>query len=102
MPEVGPDIATFLKANQNLRAFGYAARKVSKTWVQTLSHKRAYGRTNGNALMTRMITAAGPQGIPMWTATPALEIVTDDHGVAVGARIGGEHAGLVRAPARRW
>ena len=97
MPEVGPDIATFLKANQTLRAFGYAARKVSKTWVQTLLHKRAYGRTNGNALMTRMITAAARQGIPMWTATPALEIVIDDHGVAIGARIGGEHAGLVRA-----
>lgn len=97
MPEIGPDIATFLKANQNLKAFGYAARKVGKTWAQTLLHKRAYGRTNGNALMTRLITAAKQQGIPMWTATPALQIVTDDNGVVVGARIGGEHAGLVRA-----
>lgn len=97
MPEVGPDIATFLKANQNLKAFTYAARKLTKTWWETLLHKRAYGRTNGNALMTRMITAARQAGIPMWTSTPALDIVTGDDGGVAGARIGGEHAGLVRA-----
>lgn len=96
MPEVGPDIAMFLKANQNLKAFVYAARKITKTWTETILHKRAFGRTNGNALMTRMIAAANQAGIRMWTSTPAHEIVTEQ-GTVVGARIGGEHAGLVRA-----
>ncbi|MBE9372864.1 FAD-dependent oxidoreductase [Saccharopolyspora sp. HNM0983] len=97
MPEIGPDIATFLKANQNLKAFRYAARKLSKTWIETILHKRAYTRTNGNALMTRLITAADAAGIRMWTSTRADELIRDASGVVTGARISGEHAGVVHA-----
>ncbi|MFD2399678.1 FAD-dependent oxidoreductase [Prauserella oleivorans] len=97
MPEIGPDIAMFLKANQNLKAFAYAAKRVTSTWAQTLLHKRAYTRTNGNALMTRMIAAADEAGVRMWTSTSAQEILRDASGVVCGARISGEHSGEVRA-----
>ncbi|KAA9155648.1 FAD-dependent oxidoreductase [Amycolatopsis acidicola] len=97
MPEVGPDIAMFLKANQNLKAFTYAAKRVTSTWAQTLLHKRAYTRTNGNALMTRMIAAADEAGVRMWTSTSAQEILRDASGAVTGARLSGEHAGEVRA-----
>lgn len=97
MPEVGPDIAMFLKANQSLRAFAYAAKRVTATWAQTLLHRRAYTRTNGNALMTRLITAADEAGIRMWTSTTADELIRDQSGTVTGARISGEHSGAVRA-----
>ncbi|MFI5589969.1 FAD-dependent oxidoreductase [Amycolatopsis sp. NPDC051758] len=63
MPEIGMDIAMLLKANQNGKAFAYAARKLTRTWPETLLHQRAYLRTNGNALMTRMIAAADELGV---------------------------------------
>ena len=96
MPEIGPDIATFLKANQNPKAFLYAAKRVTTTWAQTLLHRRAYLRTNGNALMTRMITAADEAGIRLWTSTSAEELIRDSSGAVTGARISGAHSGEVR------
>ncbi|GAB3678981.1 FAD-dependent oxidoreductase [Saccharopolyspora tripterygii] len=97
MPEVGPDIAMFLKANQNLKAFTYAAKRITATWAQTLLHRRAYTRTNGNALMTRLITAADEAGIRMWTSTAADELLRDEAGTVTGALISGEHTGAVHA-----
>jgi len=97
MPEVGPDIARFLKANRDLRSFAYVARKLVRTWLETALYRRAYTRTNGNAMMTHMIAAAARLGVRLWTGTPASEIVTDAEGVVVGARLSGDHPGFVRA-----
>ncbi|MBN9790076.1 dehydrogenase [Pseudonocardia sp. TMWB2A] len=97
MPEVGPDIAQFLKANRDPAAFRHAARKITATWVQTLLYRRAHLRTNGNALMTRMVAAAREAGIRMWTSTAAEEILRGPDGVVTGARLSGAHAGEVRA-----
>lgn len=97
MPEIGPDIAKMLKANQSLPNFLYATRNVLTTWAQTALHKRAYTRTNGNALMTWMFAAARNAGIRMWTNTEATELITDADGVVTGAHIKGEHNGRVEA-----
>lgn len=35
MPEIGPDLSTFLKANRSLSAFRYVQQKVLKSWLQT-------------------------------------------------------------------
>lgn len=97
MPEIGPDIAKMLKANQSVPNFLYATKNVLGTWLQAAVHKRAYTRTNGNALMTWMLAAARKAGIRMWTKTEAVELVQDAAGVVVGARIAGAHDGVVRA-----
>ena len=97
MPEIGPDIATFLKANRSLRAFAYVQRRLVKTWVQRLLMRRALTRTNGNALMTRLIASAGDLGIPMWTGTRVTQVVKDGRGVVSGAKLSGAHSGTVRA-----
>lgn len=97
MPEIGPDIAKMLKANQSLPNFLYATKNVLTTWAQTALYKRAYTRTNGNALMTWMFAAARNAGIRMWTNTEATELITDADGVVTGARITGEHTGTVEA-----
>jgi succinate dehydrogenase/fumarate reductase flavoprotein subunit len=97
MPEIGKDISTFLTANQNLKDFTYAARKISRTWVETILFRRSLTRTNGNALMTRMIAAAREADIRMWSSTKAAEILRDENGVVTGARLEGQHAGVVEA-----
>lgn len=97
MPEIGKDIGTFLKANQKPSAFLYATRKIGRTWAETALMKRSLTRTNGNALMVRMVAAAREAGIRMWTETPAIELIIDDSGRVTGAHLGGEHAGEVQA-----
>ncbi|NYV74947.1 FAD-dependent oxidoreductase, partial [Streptomyces sp. UH6] len=97
MPEIGPDIATFLKANRSLKAFLYVQRRVIRTWVERLLFRRAFTRTNGNALMTRMLASAGDLGIPLWTDAKVTEILKGDDGVVNGAVLTGARPGVVRA-----
>lgn len=58
MPEIGPDLSTFLKANRSLSAFRYVQQKVLESWLQTALHRRGLTRTNGNVLMTQMVASA--------------------------------------------
>ncbi|MEL4503514.1 FAD-dependent oxidoreductase [Luteococcus sp. H138] len=97
MPEIGTDIARMVKANQSVGNFAYAARNVLTAWGQTLLARRAWTRTNGNALMTWIFAAAREAGIRMWTGTRAERLLTDERGVVVGAELSGGHAGRVEA-----
>lgn len=104
MPEIGNDLATFLDVNRSPRAFAYVTKRLLRTWYENLVHKRSFTRTNGNALMTRLVATARELGIPMWTATPAVELLRDDAGTVTGARLGGPtptavtaHKGVVLA-----
>ncbi|QSE92773.1 FAD-dependent oxidoreductase [Rhodococcus pseudokoreensis] len=97
MPEVGPDIAQFLHANQSLKSFAYVSKKLLKTWVETVLCRRSFDRTNGNSLMVRMVSSAAKLGIRMWTETPVTKILQSESGVVTGAVLGGVHAGTVEA-----
>ncbi|GAA3686824.1 FAD-dependent oxidoreductase [Arthrobacter ginkgonis] len=97
MPQVGPDINEFFHVNQSLKSFAYVARKLLRTWIDAALYRRAVQRTNGNALMTRMVKSALDSGVRLWTSTPVLSLATDDSGAVTGAVLGGEQAGTVRA-----
>ena len=97
MPEIGQDLATFLKANQSLKSFTYVARALLKTWYESVIFRRSFTRTNGNALMTRLMATARTLAIPMWTSAPVTELTADDNGVVTGARISGAQARTVHA-----
>ncbi len=97
MPEIGPDIAMILDANVSLKSFVYTGRKVAKTWVETAMTGRSFDRTNGNAMATRLFFAAKQMGIRLWSSTKAIEIIQGTDGVVTGARIEGEHQGIVEA-----
>lgn len=97
MPQVGPDLTTILKANQSPRAFAYTASKLLKTWVDTALFRQPLRRTNGSALMTRMVASALDAGVRVWTSTPVRELVIDEDGAVTGALLGGKHAGEVQA-----
>lgn len=97
MPQVGPDINEFFHVNQSLKSFVYVARKLLRTWIDTALYKRAVLRTNGNALMTRMVKSALDLGVRLWTSTPVLSLTTAEDGTVTGAVTGGRHAGTVHA-----
>jgi succinate dehydrogenase/fumarate reductase flavoprotein subunit len=88
MPEIGGDIPTFLRANRSLGAFLYVARKLGRTWIETLLFRRGLARTNGNALTTRLVLSAQRAGIPMWTSAPAKSLIQSETGRVVGAVVG--------------
>jgi len=97
MPQVGPDMATILKANQSPRAFAYTARKLLRTWADTAMYQQPMKRTNGSALMTRMVASALDAGVRVWTRTPVVELTVDADGAVTGALLAGERAGRVQA-----
>lgn len=97
MPQVGPDLSTILKANQSVKAFTYTAGKLLRTWADTALFQQPLRRTNGSALMTRMVASALDAGVRVWTSTPVEDLVIDDGGTVTGAVLGGEHAGRVQA-----
>lgn len=97
MPQVGADIQKFFRVNQSITAFAYVAQKLLRTWFDTARYKRSVKRSNGNALMTRMVRSALDAGIDLRPATPVLSLTRDVDGRVSGARLGGAHPGVVRA-----
>jgi succinate dehydrogenase/fumarate reductase flavoprotein subunit len=97
MPQVGPDLSTILKANQSVKAFAYTASKLLRTWADTAVYRQPVKRTNGSALMTRMVASALDAGVRVWTDAPVVDLVRNDDGAVTGAVIGGSHAGTVSA-----
>lgn len=97
MPQVGPDLTQFLHANQSIKSLTYVAKKLLKTWADTLVFRQPMKRTNGSALMVRMVKSALDAGVRVWTTTPVERLTTDDSGAVTGAVLGGKHAGTVTA-----
>ncbi|WP_066285343.1 FAD-dependent oxidoreductase [Arthrobacter sp. B6] len=97
MPQVGPDINEFFHVNQSFKSFVYVARKLLRTWVDTARYKRSVLRSNGNAMITRMVKSADDLGVRIWVNTPALSLRRAEDGAVTGAVLGGEHAGTVNA-----
>lgn len=97
MPQVGPDLSQFLHANQSVKSFTYVAAKLLRTWADIVVFRQPLKRTNGSALMTRMVRSALDAGVQVWASTPVTSLRTDASGAVIGAELGGKHAGTVSA-----
>lgn len=97
MPQVGPDLNEFFHVNQSLKSFTYVAKKLLKTWSDMALHGQPLKRTNGSALITRMVRSALDAGVRVWTSTPVESLVTSESGAVTGAVLRGEHRGEVHA-----
>ncbi|MGN0146744.1 MAG: FAD-dependent oxidoreductase [Arthrobacter koreensis] len=97
MPQVGPDLSQFLHANQSVKSFTYVAAKLLKTWTDIVLFRQPLKRTNGSALMTRMVRSALDAGVQIWTNAPVRSLTMDGSGRVTGAELGGKHAGPVSA-----
>jgi succinate dehydrogenase/fumarate reductase flavoprotein subunit len=91
MPEIGDDIGIFLRANQSFRAFFYVSRKLARTWLETLFFGRGLVRTNGNALLTRLVLSTRNAGIPLWTDAGVTDLVRNPDGDVVGVTLEHSH-----------
>lgn len=97
MPQVGPDITQFFQVNQSLRSFTYVAKKLLRTWLDTALYRRSVQRSNGNAMIIRMLKTAQDLGVQLWNHSPVVAIHRNADGVLDSATLGGPHAGRIRA-----
>lgn len=98
MPQVGADLTQFLYANRSLKSFAYAGSKLTRTWFDQLTRGQPIKRTNGSAMITRMVRSALDAGVRIWTSTPVESLFQDSTGAVTGAVLGGKsHSGTVNA-----
>lgn len=87
MPEIGDDLATIVKASYKFKAFIYLTIRIMKTWLQKIFFGRSLRRTNGNALITRLLSTAQRLNIPIITEAKVTELLTDEFGKVSGVTV---------------
>lgn len=95
----GTEIRHFFNASRSLRSAAYVTRRLLLYARDLALHGRGMRLTNGNALIGRLACSAFRAGIPLWTSTPATELVTEQ-GAVVGVVVDREGRSL-RLNARR-
>ncbi len=93
------DLKHFFNATKSFTSFAYVARRLAAHLMEVLRHGRGVQVTSGNALAARLAQSALDLGIPIWTETPAVQLL-DDAGRVTGAVLGGP-GGAQRVIARR-
>jgi succinate dehydrogenase/fumarate reductase flavoprotein subunit len=78
----GPEIRHFMRAFKSLTSFIYVTKRLSKHFLDVLTHGRGMMLTNGNALAGRLAKAAMDRNIPIWLSSPVKKLVTEHDGVA--------------------
>lgn len=86
----GPEIRHFMRAFKSLTSFLYVTKRLSRHFLDVLTHGRGMTLTNGNALAGRLAKAAMDLDIPMWLSSPVKSLITEYDGVS-GALV--EHEG---------
>lgn len=78
------DLKHFFNVTKSVKSFFYVARRLANHLKELVRYRRGVNVTSGNALAARLAKSALDLGIPIWTASPALRLVTRD-GAVVGA-----------------
>ncbi len=86
------DLKHFFNVTKSVKSFFYVARRLASHLKELVLYRRGVNVTSGNALAARLAKSALDLGIPIWTASPALRLVTKDGAVAgaIIKRDGGE------------
>ena len=71
------DLKHFFRATKSLTSFLYVARRLAKHVVEMALYRRAIQVTSGNALAARLAKSALDLGIPILTATPVKQLLTE-------------------------
>jgi succinate dehydrogenase/fumarate reductase flavoprotein subunit len=74
MPQIGPDLNMFLKANSSLPAFLYVFRRIVVNWAQRAVFRRGLDLGNGNALIAMLMAAARERGVRLVCDTEVTEL----------------------------
>lgn len=95
----GSDLGHFYKFGRSLKSTGRVLALLAKYGWDKARYGRGQALVNGNALIARMARAALDLGVPIWTFSPAVELLTEGDRV-VGASIN-NNGRMVEVRARR-
>lgn len=84
------DIKHFFNATKSFKSFMYVAKRLTSHFLEIARYGRGVHVTSGNALAARLAKSAFDLNVPIYTETPALEIISTD-GVVTGARVKGSN-----------
>jgi succinate dehydrogenase/fumarate reductase flavoprotein subunit len=82
------DIKHFFNATKSVKSFFYVAKRLTSHFLEIARYGRGVQVTSGNALAARLAKSAFDLGVPIYTETPALELLSTD-GTITGARVSG-------------
>jgi succinate dehydrogenase/fumarate reductase flavoprotein subunit len=92
------DLKHFFRATQSLTSFIYVAKRLATHLKELLLYRRGIQVTSGNALAARLAKSALDLGIPIRTASPARQLLSEA-GRVWGVQVAGPH-GDYRVTAR--
>lgn len=78
------DLKHFFNATKSFTSFVYVAKRLATHLKELLLYRRGVQVTSGNALAARLAKSAFDLGIPIWTDTPAVQLI-DERGAVHGA-----------------
>ncbi|NDV10438.1 FAD-dependent oxidoreductase, partial [Rhodococcus sp. IEGM 248] len=85
----GPDLQAFLHATRSPKAFGHAARRVTRHLIDLATARKGMQLVNGTALIGRLLASADALGVDIRVSSPARTLTTDDSGAVTGAQLDG-------------
>lgn len=80
------ELKHFFRATRSVRSALYVARRLLRHFKDLVLHGRGVEATSGNALAARLARSVLDAGVPIWTSTPALALITEG-GRVVGADV---------------
>ena len=83
----GKELLHFFNVTRSLVSAGYVSVLFVKFLRDMALHGRPMRLMNGNALVARLAKSAFDKGVPIWTSSPVRQLLTDDKGRVIGARI---------------
>ena len=80
----GPDLKHFLNATKSLKSALFVASRILAHGRDVMVHGRGVRLVNGNALAARLLKTALDRAIPLWSSSPAVELLKEN-GCVIGA-----------------
>jgi succinate dehydrogenase/fumarate reductase flavoprotein subunit len=83
----GKELLHFFNVTRSPVSAFYVAKLFLKFLRDMAFHGRPMRLMNGNALVARLAKSAFDKGVPIWTSAPVRQLLRDDKGRVIGARI---------------
>ncbi len=83
----GKELLHFFNVTRSPISAFYVAKLFLKFLRDMAFHGRPMRLMNGNALAGRLAKSAFDKGVPIWTSSPVRDLIRDDEGGVLGARI---------------
>ncbi|MGO4317866.1 FAD-dependent oxidoreductase [Agrobacterium sp. MCAB5] len=83
----GKELLHFFNVTRSPVSMWYVAKLFSKFVRDMAFHGRPMRLLNGNALVGRLVKSCMDKDVPIWTSSPVKDLIKDESGRVVGARV---------------